>query len=446
MASNMSKVHRLPRFSVPFILPALSCVWLATGPALGNGGGYYRGGVENTGAVAGFEPSGTEHIRILDEQLDVRLGPEEAEVEVRYLMRNESDKPMSIRFGFPVEESMGDVQPAHHEEPKYCRDYAVTAAGKPLKVSFKRETEKKDARFKHLHGWLVSTMRFRGGEEKPVTICFRSVYPESNQFVSQNDYLSAKVFRYRLSTGACWAGSIRNGRIVIRPKGIDPAELRIIKPVNRFKKDGEAWVWEFKNLEPTLADDLEIEAVPEINSYARVNRDKTPTEWTTYIDRGGSWFMAHRNYAAKASSTLPPDGERRYNVANLNDDYWNHAWSEGAPGPGIGEWLEIRPKVPKPLVALRILPGYARPEKLFKANARPKKIKVELNGEYSFTASVKDKRAWQWIPVRGYGKPVKLVKITFEDVWEGSRYEDLCVTGLALVVKLDKKPIDTSCR
>ena len=74
-------------------------------PLHANGGGYFRGGVESTGDVAGFEPKATENIRMLDEKLTISLGQKEADVEVRYLMRNETNKKVKVRFGFPVEES-----------------------------------------------------------------------------------------------------------------------------------------------------------------------------------------------------------------------------------------------------------------------------------------------------------------------------------------------------
>ena len=73
------------------LLTSLGFVLLAH-PVLGNGGGYFRGGVERAGDVVGFEPKDTEKIRILDEKLTVVLGPSAADVEVRYLMRNETDK------------------------------------------------------------------------------------------------------------------------------------------------------------------------------------------------------------------------------------------------------------------------------------------------------------------------------------------------------------------
>jgi hypothetical protein len=81
------------------------CSAILAQPLHANGGGYFRGGVERAGDVAGFEPKETEKIRIMDEKLTVVLGQKSADVEVRYLMRNETDKMVKVRFGFPVEES-----------------------------------------------------------------------------------------------------------------------------------------------------------------------------------------------------------------------------------------------------------------------------------------------------------------------------------------------------
>jgi hypothetical protein len=33
-----------------------------------------------------------------------------------------------------------------------------------------------------------------------------------------------------------------------------------------------------------------------------------------------------------------------------------------------------------------------------------------------------------------------VVKLIFEDVWPGTEFEDLCVSGIQLEVRLDKKP------
>ena len=114
-----------------------------------NGGGYFRGGIKNTGDVAGFEPKATEDIRILDEKPTVNLGPKEADVEVRYLMRNETAKKVKVRFGFPVEESFdrnwmagpGEEKAPDGKRLAYCRNYQIAAAGKSIKSTWQGEVK-----------------------------------------------------------------------------------------------------------------------------------------------------------------------------------------------------------------------------------------------------------------------------------------------------------------
>lgn len=424
---------------------------LAMGRLLGNAGGYFRGGVEHAGDVRGFEPSATGNIRILDEKLTVNLGSQDADVEVRYLMRNETAKRTTVRFGFPVEESFDNNNYGNSSQPtdtwtelRYCKDYRISASGKALKAKWLAESNNPgknadkaaaDVRFKGIAGWLVSEMTFNGGEEIPVQIRFRSVYPKSAYGSSGAGASSAALFRYRLSSAACWAGTIGSGHIVLKPAGIDPRELKVLKPVNRFRKQGDSWIWDFENLEPTLADDLEIEAAPAVTShYAGAHAE------SEYYQSNGEWYIITNNYKAKASSVKAPDGKIDYAVTNLNDGFPNNAWCEGRPGPGVGEWLELRPEVARPLRAIVMLPGYQESEGLFRANARPKRVKVVLNDENTFTVDVPDKRAKCCIPVRGYAKPVRVVKLTFEEVWPGDKFEDLCVSGVDLEVRLDKKP------
>lgn len=335
---------------------------------------------------------------------------------------------------------MGAQAPKTWNKPEYCRDYQITARGAALKSTWQSEAAgASDTRRNGISGWQVSSLGFAPNEDVPVSIRYTSTYPKSSWSVSDDSSTSASVFKYRLSTAACWAGPIASGRITLRPDGIDPNELRVLKPVNRFRKEGESWVWNFTDLEPTMADDMEIEAAPTVNSYSRNIREKDhESPMVTYSERGGKWSVNHRNYQARASSTLAPANGLTYGVENLKD--WQNAWSEGNPGPGIGEWIELTPAEPKPLNAILLQPGYAKSDELFKANARPKRIEVSLNGEHKFQANVPDRNAVCNIPVTGYAKPVRTVRILFKEVWPGSRFEDLCVSQLSLSVRLDRKP------
>ncbi len=427
-------------------------LWIACGvavliqPLSANGGGYFRGGVERAGDIELFEPEETEKIRILDEKLTVELGAAAAEVEVRYLMHNETDKKVKVRFGFPVEESFDRSYFTSSESEnktnaaglKYCRNYAISASGVPITANWRAEPKPSvDKRLNGIAGWLVSEITFAAGEEKPVLIRFRSVYPKEEWGVSSNESIGPAVFKYRLSTAAVWAATIGTGRIILKPVGIPAEDLKVLKPVNRFKKSGDHWVWDFENLEPTMADDLEIEARPAIaSSPVKTNSP----DRSRYVRRGDGWSMSHVNYQVTASSTLAPADGQTYEPAHVKDHGSGQTWSEGAKGPGIGEWLEITPEVAKPLSAIEMDPGYFKSEELFQANSRPRTVLVELNGDHSFTATVSDARSSCWIPIRGYGKPVQKIRLTFKEVWPGGRFEDLCVSGIRLHVRLDKEP------
>jgi hypothetical protein len=97
---------------------------LSAGVVWGNGGGYVHGGLRASGNIAGFEPVATDHVRILDETLWIRAGKTSAQVEVRYLMRNVTDKRVKVRFGFPLEE-------AHSYDPYMPMAASDRAAGSP---------------------------------------------------------------------------------------------------------------------------------------------------------------------------------------------------------------------------------------------------------------------------------------------------------------------------
>lgn len=424
----------------------------AASPLFANGGGYFRGGVQRTGHIEVFEPEEVDKVRMMDEQLSVDFGDKEAGVEIRYLMKNETAGKAKIRFGFPVEELFdNDLMEGDHVDPegfkkgdgklKYCKDYEITAGGKRIDAKWKGEEKQgDDERFKGIAGWLVSELSFDPGEEKAVRIAFRSSYPEEIWSVSDDSVTSAAVFKYRLSTAACWSGTIGTGRIVLRPAGIPADDLKVLKPANRFKKEGDTWVWSFENLEPAMADDLEIEVKPEVKSYGRMENGKYGEgPMVTYSERAGKWTMSHSNYKVTASSTLPADKDLRYDADKVKELWDDGAWSEGAVGPGTGEWLEFKPQVPKPLVAIEIYPGYAKDDALFKANARPKKVLVTLNGKEEFTADIPDKSDVCRIPVM-FNDPVKTVRLTFQEVWKGSKHEDLCVSGVAFEVRVDSPP------
>lgn len=463
----------------PFLATA-TILWILAGgsEAMGNGGGYFTGGVKATGDVVRFEPRLTKGVRILDEQLHIGLGPSSAAVRVRYRMKNVSPSKLKVRFGFPVEEvigredavvvwtppgegdknkgskglfgPLGGMKPTPKSLPElapranalaYCRNYRVSADGGAVAATFEPEDRgKEDSRFANLTGWLASELVFEKGEEKEVEISFESLYSRKVTTVSENYNIDPVRFLYRLSTAACWAGPIASGRVILEPVGIDPDEVRVVKPANRFRKDGELWVWEFEDLMPTLDDDIEIEAQPAIDGNLN---EREETYLSYFLQRGDKWEMSHSNYRIIASS------EQMLNHQNGPAEMlktWG-AWISQGPGPR--EWLELKPSEPRPLAAISFDTdgnGYAMEEVSPKDYARLKRVVVVLNGEHRFTMELPDSpdppgrsETFRHI-VSGYDAPVSTVRLEIEEIWPGKVNPHLSIRNLQLHVRLKNKP------
>jgi hypothetical protein len=432
----------------------------SSGTALANGGGYSFG-VTFTGAIAPFQASGTEKVRIMDEKLDVTLRRGDAAVVVRYVMQNVTDQPAKVRFGFPVEADaggdgeegffMGDLLTTAQRRQllagaiQQLKGYNVTADGAPVKAEFQLEqfSTGKIKRFpgsralEGIAGWMVSELTFPASAAVVLEIRYSADHAGSSTFVSDDSRESARSFVYRLSTGAVWSGTIAKGTVSVVADGIPADEVEIVAPRDRLKRQGDRWTWSFSDLEPTLADDISIRAVPGYNGYFVYGDGRR------YLERRGSWGRWTQDFKAKASSTLPPGKTRDYGAQHLADDRFLAPWAEGAPGHGVGEWVELAPTKPVPLIALQITPGFSSPgdnRKLFDANGSPTRVEILLNEEHAFTATLGNQPRGQLIPVLGYTKPVSRIRITIREVRPGTKYEDACITRVALYERLAKAP------
>jgi hypothetical protein len=447
------------------------------GTAGANGGGF-RYGVEFTGGVAPFEPSGTERVQIIDEKLDITLYEGDAEVHVRYVMKNITGRKAKVTFGFPLEATEPVIYAKDQKvttkimaerSAKYCRDYQVTADGKA--VAHKQKMEPfafgKLRRFKGsdqiegIAAWQVSSLDFASGQERVIEIRYGVDHDKKGSTTSNDSTSLPPVFRYRLSTGGVWAGPIQKGRVRVMLGDADPKWVEIKKPAGRFQRDGDAWVWNFKDLEPTLADDIEITAGPLVNHFCAVGNGEAfylQTGLNFWKKKRGEkhhegWQYLSKTYAVEASSTLPDAKPHSYGVENLKNWDWVTdrddsylVWSEGAEGHGIGEFLTLTASKPLPLDAIRVHPGYGRSEVLFKANSRPSKLKVTLNGEHSFEATLRDVNLDQTVKVSGYSKPVKTVRLEIADVYPGWEFEDTCISDIALISPLNEEPLRYGAR
>jgi hypothetical protein len=152
--------------------------------------------------------------------------------------------------------------------------------------------------------------------------------------------------------------------------------------------------------------------------------------------------VERRLYAEKLSASsflhqedkLPRD---RYHPNYLVDGDPLSAWNEGAASSGAGEWVQLPLSHTEGVsrVRLRLLNGYQKSEAIFAANARAKTIQVELlpSGQKK-SFSLADGTAWQEFSFEVSETTLDGLKLTVEEVYEGKKYKDLCLSELEIFV------------
>jgi hypothetical protein len=137
--------------------------------------------------------------------------------------------------------------------------------------------------------------------------------------------------------------------------------------------------------------------------------------------------LSNKFISVEVSSQLSSE----YSKKNLLDYNLFTAWVEGNKNSGEGEWIEL--EFPKRITVGKVIlfPGYGKSLKLFKANARLKKVKVSWNNKEKVVEFL-DKFIAQSIDI--YDKTDK-IRIEVLEVYKGFKYKDLCVSEIMVTTK-----------
>jgi hypothetical protein len=203
--------------------------------------------------------------------------------------------------------------------------------------------------------------------------------------------------------------------------------------------------------------------------------------YTGYGDSQWDVFQAYEERFT-ASSSLPPAAKIKYGADNLSNDIWRDdyhvgglrstAWCEGVKGYGIGEWvnMSIRTKSYYEqknddicFVELMIVNGYAKDAVTWKNNSRVKTLRLYVGDTHWCDLLLDDDikpqifqlkendmiypaKLGKPIPEKGaFSKPLNNdapeitifqtdLKFEIIEVYPGDKYDDTCITGIAVDV------------
>jgi hypothetical protein len=146
------------------------------------------------------------------------------------------------------------------------------------------------------------------------------------------------------------------------------------------------------------------------------------------LSNGASIFEPDPQVEARASSELS-DG--RHGAARAVDAQFATAWAEGAPGPGIGQWIELSWRTARQVRVVTVFPGYGKSRALFFANARVKSARLTFSDGHRVDARFEDVPSVQMIDVYDdWDAKVTSVRLEILDVYPGEKYEDACISEI----------------
>lgn len=201
---------------------------------------------------------------------------------------------------------------------------------------------------------------------------------------------------------------------------------------------------------------LRDKALNDLKEGSRIWEDLTPEEQAIFgkygevyedmwdiIGDGCSWYCGGGLDTQTASSELKGQGDNTYFAKNAHDLSYETAWVEGAPGYGIGEFLEyhIKPENPR-ITEIIIVNGYVKSDNTWKNNSRVRKLKMYIDDKPYAILELEDTKAEQHFKVDPIGyadrqnfehlknKPGFTLKFKIEEVYRGLKWEDTAITEI----------------
>ncbi len=323
-----------------------------------------------------------------------------AEYRVDFLFVNDGE-PQTLMLGFPYllvgPEGNGTTPVA----------FRAWQDGKPLQVSIGEGRYGDTDQGYYLHeatfprGQTTIRVTYLGNPTYTATTRFPELVPTGMNVEGLQS--QAARYDYWLHTGAGWAGSIGKAVVVYRLAddfkgwGVDVTSSYaaasegwpwITSPETYDNPDDRTFLWEFRDLEPTEADDVCLAfAAPflDVDFSNGSSMEAIPPVFGAVMFTDSSW----QNQSA---SDYMADWA-------IVDGSPASAWSAGAPG--ADGWVKVKIEGNQSVQEFRILPGRNDTLTSFGESGRPKTVKVTLSDETSNTFELADDPSVQTFPIQG---------------------------------------------
>lgn len=423
-----------------YIVIILSLV--ATSTVLANGGPFETSPVFGAGEGGPLEFVHRD-VEIVSEELVFTPKISFVEVDVTYILYNYGED-LETGYCFPVTAMVipeEDRYTKAFEQEEDVQGFRIYQDGVELPVEFTLTEESNSTVTDYGYETPVGTYLFTtqlaiaSGDTTEITVSYllRATYEDFE--VTKHFLLTYqdRSFRYDLKPAAFWG----DGTVGTFTMTVNAEELHSVYGSMQTLPEGGEWLDD--NHYIISEENLNLESLSELFF-----------SFESRIAASSVFLEEHRispeNYTIIVSSELGAS----YSSSNLSDNDFSTAWAEGEEGT-TGSWILIEFNQGTTVSWVGLVPGYAKSEYTYTANARPIEATV-LRENYgdapnpypyheSYSVPVID---WEVIE-RGFNSemfwevfssgeswPVRSILITFKDVIPGTEYEDLCISELVV--------------
>ncbi len=191
--------------------------------------------------------------------------------------------------------------------------------------------------------------------------------------------------------------------------------------------------------EPTWVWDVDL------SEKARQQFDnRSGGEGQCYNYFGDGWnesteWMEETKHEVTASSYLAQQGNYKYTPDMANDGDEFTAWVEGVNGDGKGQKITFKFAPSKNTInCIRIFNGYVKSPSAYYNNARPKKIRLYIDGKATYDFIMKEDKPGEYVYHTHNTKDGEDIRLdngkTFEfeilEVYPGKKWQDCAITDI----------------
>lgn len=415
---------------------------------LANGGAFNASAVHRSGNLVPMEKR---LISLESESLFIGIDGDDAIVEATYLLANNGPDD-SVTFGFPVDvatpETLATPNGYDWVMSNSLRDFKVLDDDRPVRVEkvIDKPLNKSDRppgidpAVKLVRRWSVMTLTFNREKRKQLKVSYKVrciAFDKGFEGDTLWSYGRRTLF-YTFRPAATWGdGRVGKLTVTLDTRRLRENEITVtgISPPGGSDENGLR-NWQFENAQLSKLADLTLSYDPtDLYRDRAVRRNLLPPELIKTLD---------------VSSFLKPEGVADYGKKSMLDRDLRTAWVEGAAGPGIGETITFEPK-DSYITEMAILNGYVADESRYYANARIKKLRVEIEFRPGQEPHEKREQREITLPDRNYmtfnprypfssvdwlvqhpqgDAYIDKVKLTILEVYPGRKYQDTAVTEL----------------